>query len=189
MATLAALPVAGLCLFLGGNKDEVTEHAEPITLTEPVRAEPERFRADTYMPPRREGQVSGSIDMATFSPGRDLVHVDDPRVWWESDHDNGDDEDDHTVHRALETPLRRLVELVARENGTLEVQDAYRPSGIHNSRSLHREGRAVDVTCDEMSLERLAKLCWAAGFDWVYYEMNRKSGSHVHCSVKRNPES
>ena len=122
--------------------------------------------------------------MESFSPGRDLVHIEDTRVWWESDNDAGDDEDDHTIHRSMEAPLKALIELVSQRGATLKVQDTYRPSGVHNSRSLHKEGRAIDLTAKDMSLEELAKLCWVAGFDWVYYEAKAGSGSHVHCSVK-----
>jgi hypothetical protein len=151
----------------------------------PVRAAPARFPPDTHLPPHGEGETSGSIDLGTFSAGRDLIYVDDPRVWWESDHDTDDTEDDHTIHVAMEVPLRRLIEAVASRGGTLKVQDTYRPSGLHNPRSLHREGRAIDLTCDELGLEELARLCWASGFDWVYYEATAGLGAHVHCSVRR----
>ena len=104
----------------------------------------------------------------------------------ETEDDDTDTEDDHSVHRSLEAPLRRLIELVHRRGGILEVHEAYRATGVHNPRSLHTEGRAIDVTCDEFSLEELAKLCWAAGFDWVYYEGGSKvNGPHIHCSVRR----
>ena len=66
---------------------------------------------------------------------------------------------------------------------TLRVQEGYegyRPKPQHLARSLHKEGRAIDVTCKEMSLEELARLCWVAGFDWVFHEPD-----HVHCSVRR----
>jgi hypothetical protein len=105
-------------------------------------------------------------------------------VWWESDNDVNDCEDDHSVHKSLAGPLSNLVELVSRQGGVLKIQDAYRAHGVHNPRSLHKEGRAVDVTCDEFPLEKLAKLCWSAGFDWVYYE-DGPGGAHIHCSVKR----
>jgi hypothetical protein len=152
-----------------------------------LRPQPASFPPNTHLPNRREGVVSGSIDLGTFSAGRDLVHVDDPRVWWESDVDNDDVEDDHSMHAAMEAPFRRLVELVCEAGGNLKVHDAYRAAGIHNRRSLHREGRAIDVTCDEIGLEALAKLCWSAGFDWVYHESRRGKGAHVHCSVRRVP--
>jgi len=155
----------------------------------PVRPLPEDFPAGTHMPEDRESKASGSVDLASFSPGRELTHIDDARVWWESDNDVNDVEDDHTIHVALELPLRRLIEMVCARGGILEVHDAYRPTGIHNPRSLHKEGRAVDVTCDEMALEELARLCWAAGFDWVYHEAARNgNGAHIHCSVRKSPD-
>lgn len=166
--------------------------SDPTPLTpeppsfDPIRPEPSRFSRNTHRPSHPEGTTSGSIDPTLFSAGRDLVYVDDARIFWESDHDKNDTECDHSIHHAMETPFRLLIELVDRAGGTLEVQDAYRAGGnIHNSRSLHKEGRAIDVTCDELGLEKLAKLCWAAGFDWVYYE-DSGGGPHVHCSVKRD---
>ena len=156
------------------------------SLHQPLRQEPERFPRDSYMPKQREGNTSGSIDIETFSPGKDLIYVEDKRVWWESDNDKGDTECDHSMHRSLERPLRRLIELVNAKDGVLKVQDAYRGHGVHSARSLHREGRALDLTCDELGLERLAKLGWAAGFDWVYYEASSRGGAHVHVSVRRD---
>jgi hypothetical protein len=150
-----------------------------------VRKEPDSFRRNTYMPKKRESAASGSIDLSTFSAGRDLTYIDDPRVWWESDRDRGDTECDHTIHYCVERPLRRLINLVTEAGGKLKIQDCFRGEGIHNPRSLHKEGRAIDVTCDELGLERLAKLCWAAGFDWVYHETPSSGGSHVHASVRR----
>jgi D-alanyl-D-alanine dipeptidase len=83
-------------------------------------------------------------------------------------------------------PLARLIEMISARDATLKVQDAYRPGGkVHGSKSLHKEGRGIDLTCEEMSLEELARICWAAGFDWVYHEASAKGGAHVHCSVKR----
>ncbi|MDD5705819.1 MAG: hypothetical protein PHR35_07825 [Kiritimatiellae bacterium] len=155
-------------------------------ITKPVRAAPPRFPANTSLPAQREMDVSGALRLSSFSAGRDLVYVDDARVWWESDDDGETDHEcDHTVHRALETPLRRLIELVSARGARLKVQDTYRPTGIHNSRSLHQEGRAIDVTCDEIKMEELAKLCWQAGFDWVLHEGPSRNGAHVHASVRR----
>lgn len=177
---------AGMALTRESSSERVSPEVSPAT--EPVqvmiRPMPEQFPPGTYMPRAGEGATSGSIDLETFSAGRDLVYVDDPRVWWESDHDKGDYEDDHSMHRSIAGPFSNLVELVCRRGGTLKVQDAYRSYGVHSRRSLHKEGRALDLTCDEMSMEELAKLCWAAGFDWIYNE-NGKSGAHIHCSVKR----
>lgn len=157
---------------------------EPVDYTKPVRELPDRFRANTYLPPKGEGRASVSIAGVAFDANLDLVGLYDDRVWWESDHDSGDTEDDHRIHWAMETPFRRLIELVVAEDGVLEVHDAYRDEGIHASKSLHRQGRALDLTCDELGLERLAKLCWASGFDWVYYEAPKGGGHHIHVSVR-----
>lgn len=156
----------------------------PADLTKPIRDIPNRFRAGSKMPGAGEGATSTSISMVDFDPEWDLVQVDDARVWWESDNDKGDTENDHQVHWAMEEPLRRLIELVSKEGGTLKVQDSYRDEGVHASLSLHKQGRAVDLTCDELGLERLAALSWAAGFDWVYYEAPKRGGHHVHASVR-----
>jgi hypothetical protein len=178
--------VVGTCIVRNSRKDVLVEVQEIEPIPEPeVRVEPRRFPRNTHLPPVPERAASGSIDLSSFLPTRDLVRIDHPDVWWESDHDKGDHENDHIVHRSVEGPLRRLIEMVCEEGGTLEVHDAYRSEGIHNSHSLHKEGRAVDLTCDQFPLERLAKLCWLAGFDWVYYEALPKKGPHVHCSVKR----
>jgi len=158
---------------------------EPAPSLAPTRAIPDAFPSNTHRPNVKESIASGAIDLGTFSAGRDLMYIDDARVWWESDNDTNDTEDDHTIHASLELPLRRLIELVTERGGTLKVQDCFRASGVHNKRSLHKEGRAIDLTCDELGLETLARLCWAAGFDWVYHERRSRGGAHVHCSVKR----
>jgi hypothetical protein len=193
LASAAVICVLGVILTTCSRdrhveEDEIAPPPPEEDLLAPVRPEPDQFRVNTYMPSRREGETSGSIELGTFSPGRDLVYVNDERVWWESDNDKGDTEDDHSMHQAIVLPLRRLIEMVAGNSATLKVQDAYRPSGVHNPRSLHLEGRALDLTCDDLGLEKLAKLCWAAGFDWVYYE-SKAGGPHVHVSVQRTQKN
>jgi len=194
-AALIFLIGVAISLSRCSRQDDRAEHAasddiHPIfnesQLTNALRDIPDKFPANTHMPRIGEGAASGSIDLSTFSAGRDLVYFDDRRIWWESDHDKNDNECDHSMHRAVQAPLRRLVALVSRAGGTLEVHDAYRPTGVHAPRSLHLEGRAVDVTCDELGLKELAKLCWAAGFDWILYEANARGGAHIHASVRRD---
>lgn len=184
--------------------EEDAGQPEPQVLQ--IRPFPDKFPRRSCMPDVREAEASGAISNSMFSPGRDLVYVEDERVWWESDFDGDtDDECDHSMHHSLEPPFRRLVELVAASNATLRVQEAYRPATIHATTSLHKEGRALDITCpdldpscpmtdprdgkqvlpSQLSLEILAKLCWAAGFDWVYYEVPKGSGAHIHVSVRR----
>jgi hypothetical protein len=155
-----------------------------LPLDQPVREMPARFPARTHKPNSGEGHASGSIGTVPFDPDADLVRIEDDRAWWESENDKHDTEDDHLFHRAMEEPMLRLIELVAQKGATLKVQDAYRAEGVHAARSLHKQGRAVDLTARDLSLEELAKLCWAAGFDWVYYEAPRRGGAHIHASVR-----
>jgi len=184
--------VAGVLGFLFGIQYEYERNAvSPVAppnvgppRDRPVRPAPARFPADSSLPECKELVACGPVDPATFSPGRDLVRIDDPRVWFESDHGSNQEEDDHTVHRCLEEPLLRLVELAAQRGASLKVHDSYRPTGLHRSNSLHREGRAIDLTSDGLSLEELAKLCWQAGFDWVFYESTVKTGAHIHVSAR-----
>ncbi|MBR3085695.1 MAG: hypothetical protein IKH04_04760 [Kiritimatiellae bacterium] len=171
----------------------------PAVDLSPVRDFPEKFPRRTHLPDMREAEASGAVSNSMFSAGRDLVYVEDDRVWWESDNDGEDDDEcDHSMNKAIVLPFRRLVELCAASNATLRVQECYRPSGIHSTLSLHKEGRALDLTCPMLdpdnpnpekptlkSLEILAKLAWAAGFDWVYFEVPRNSGPHIHASVRR----
>lgn len=177
----------------------VAEEKEDLS---PVRPFPEKFPRKSTMPSLRESQASGAISNSQFSAGRDLVYIEDSRVWFESDHDGeSDDECDHSMNKSMVLPFKRLVEMCAASNAVLRVQEAYRSEGVHSGRSLHKEGRALDLTCPGLdpdnpnkerpspkSLEILAKLTWAAGFDWVYYECPKKSGPHIHASVKSQRE-
>lgn len=157
----------------------------PPDIFKPVRPIPATFRANSKLPAIREGVASGSIHLFPFDPARDLIRVEDSRVWWESDHDDhtGDTEDDHLMHWAMEEPFRRLVELLQQKHpkGVLKVQDAYRPTGIHGLHSLHKQGRALDLTGNNIPLSEIARLAYASGFDWVYYETT--GGAHIHASV------
>ncbi len=148
-----------------------------------LRDIPARFPLHTRMPTPSEAASSRPIADVAFDADRDIIWVDDDRVWWESDHDShtGDTEEDRLMHWAMEDAFRRLVELVLAEGGRLKVQDAYRAEGVHSRNSLHKQGRAIDLTAENMSLSRLAALCWAAGFDWVYFE--KSGGLHIHASV------
>ena len=166
---------------------------ELVDLTKPVREAPKFFPPNSNMPKGKETLHSGPINLKTFDPKRDLIRFEDSRVWFESDHDEdtGDKEEDHLIHRSMEIPLKRLVNLVEMRKGKLKIQDAYRPAHaneIHMATSLHCEGRAIDLTSEKISLTELAKLCWQAGFDFVLYEVPKRSGVHLHCSVKRTPD-
>jgi|GEM_PF-2686962 len=169
----------------------------------PVREEPPSFNNGFRMPKgSREYDHSLHIDKVKFNPGTDLITIHNHKVWWESDHDgDGHDEDDHKMHRSMEEPFKRLVHLIELESKkhsrgvVLKVQDSYRAEGVHHAKSLHKQGRALDLTTGIPSelkgpglpkektpgipLSKLGKLCWAAGFDWVLYETH-----HIHVSCK-----
>lgn len=193
--------------FRGGEGDPSTEQTQEADqealpnpgLLKPVREAPEKFKRDSYLPAKRESEASGAIIDSDFSAGRDLIYVDDKRVWWESDNDRDtDDECDHSMHAVMELPFRRLVNLVEATGWQLRVQEAYRATGTHAGKSLHKQGRALDLTVDKFgeakltpfekvaAYEKLAKLVWQAGFDWVYYENSAGGGPHIHASVKPN---
>ncbi|MCL1920591.1 MAG: hypothetical protein FWG50_05860 [Kiritimatiellaeota bacterium] len=173
-----------------------TEEPQPSAaapdLHSPVRDAPAAFPVDSNLPRGRETLASGPIDLATFSEKKDIVRFEDKRVWFDSDNKKDPEEDDHLIHRAMEVPLKRLVNLLEKKSAKakLKVHDAYRPTGIHLEKSLHREGRAIDLTCEGISLSELAKLAWQSGFDFVLYEKPGASGGeHLHCSVKRTPDA
>jgi len=172
--------------------NKVAKVDKKVDLFNPVRPAPKSFPPDSNMPLGKESKNSGPIDLKTFDAKKDLVRFKDPRVWFESDHDKNDTEDDHMINRAVEIPLKRLVNLVEKKGGKLKVQEAYRAIDpkkmIHMKKSLHREGRAVDLTSDGLSLSQLAKLAWQAGFDFVLYEVPPRGGQHLHCSMKRLPK-
>lgn len=194
--------VTGLTASGPGGAEEPPPARVSAGLDVEVRPAPDTpFGRNGRMPSAREADASGEISPESFSPARDLVYVSDPRCWWESDNDgDSDDECDHSMHASVEIPFRRLVNLLESEipQWQLRVQEAYRPGGgIHAPKSLHGEGRALDLTLglpgaaesfrggDTLpSLERLASLAWRAGFDWVLLEWPRGGGPHVHASVR-----
>jgi len=176
-------------------EEEKAQHSSAATtedLHNPVREAPATFPVDSNLPRGREVFASGPNDPTAFTTNQ-LVRFEDKRVWFDSDTKKNPEEDDHIIHRALEVPLKRLVNLLEKKGGgkaKLKVYDAYRPTGIHLENSLHREGRAIDLTAEGITLTELAKLAWQSGFDFVLYEKAGKGGGeHLHCSVRRSPDT
>lgn len=173
---------------------EKTLHEDSGAQTEvsrPVRPALESFPPNTNLPKGKESQTVGAIDLGRFDPARALVRFEDSRVTVARDSEGPDIAGGAClIHRSVEVPLKRLVNLLASKKGKLRVLAAYRPvtpGQRHDATSLHYEGRAVAVTCQKLSLEELAKLAWQAGFDFVLYEAPSSGQHQVHCSVKRAP--
>ena len=87
--------------------------------------------------------------------------------------------------------LDRLAEAVKTKWGSeglkLRVINAYdahkcNGKGIHGSRSLHHEGRAVDLVTSDGNKTRypeLGRMAYDVGFDWVMYARY----GYIHASV------
>ena len=87
--------------------------------------------------------------------------------------------------------LERLAEAVKIKWGSkgvkLRVIDSYDVDDnikrYHGPKSLHHEGRAVDLTTsdrDKSKYPELGRMAYEAGFDWVFYATK----GYIHASVK-----
>src|SRR5205823_1766032 len=63
----------------------------------------------------------------------------------------------------------------------LQINAGFDTEGKHGERSIHYEGRALDIQANGKFLQRLAGLAMLAGFDWINSD---DSKGHLHVSVQ-----
>lgn len=127
------------------------------------------------------GPVGSRIERGS-SRFRQLVRCEAVNIAFKDEERTGAD---RLMTERVKEKLERLGTLVSREwpEVQLRVTEAWDENSEHGERSVHYEGRAVDLTLsdrDAQKLGRLAGLAFSAGFDWVAHEP-----THVHASVKR----
>ncbi|MFY8273209.1 hypothetical protein AAEU32_03660 [Pseudoalteromonas sp. SSDWG2] len=149
-----------------------------------LHAAPSIFANGQKWPVDSEAQASGaalmSVDQATLA---DVVNMCGASIAIKFE--EGDCSDAKMTARAKD----KIVTLANKVNDQwggavkLRITEAWDNNNEHSNYSLHYEGRAIDITTDDMDVikyARLAGLAAEVGFDFVYLE-----GNHVHVSVKR----
>ncbi len=98
-------------------------------------------------------------------------------------------EEDTLVQESLLGATEQLVRFLLAERSRLadtwgstlfSIDEAYDSTGVHGLRSLHSEGRALNLSVNADGAGRLAGLAWLAGFDWVSFD----EAGHVHASAR-----
>jgi hypothetical protein len=143
------------------------------------------FRVGDYAPGRPEVEVVGGADKPIRRRSKDyarLVECDHAAIVFKDEERNGAD---RRMSRRTHERLHALAKLVDREwPGTRpRVTEAWDENIEHGEKSVHYEGRALDLTTSDMApakLGRLSALAREAGFDWVYFE----DETHIHVSVR-----
>lgn len=139
----------------------------------------------TYHPDKAEAEVVGAINarINRRSPYfQRLVRVESEAIVFKDEEGTGAD---RLMTTRTRERLERLSSLVLREwpGVRLRVTEAWDENAEHGAKSVHYEGRALDLTTsdqDSSRLGRLAGMAIEAGFDWVIHE-----STHVHASVAR----
>jgi hypothetical protein len=112
-----------------------------------------------------------------------LVRNENPDIVFKDEEGSGAD---HMMTKKVSDKLDALAALVKREwpGVKLRVTEAWDENLEHATRSVHYEGRGVDLTTspiDGTKLGRLARLAVDAGFEWVFFE----NKLHVHVSMSK----
>lgn len=149
--------------------------------------EPDRsvFRVGDYAPGRPEIEVVGGAGKPIRRQSKDytrLVECDHGVIVFKDEERSGAD---RRMSRRTHERLHALAKLVEREWPGIKprVTEAWDENIEHGEKSVHYEGRALDLTTSDMDpgkLGRLSALARAAGFDWVYFE----DATHIHVSVR-----
>jgi hypothetical protein len=174
------LCVPFLVLFAG-----CRDAGDAPTLSRGREAPRDVFRVGDYAPARPEIEVVGGADKPIRRRSRDyarLVECRHDSVVFKDEEKNGAD---RRMSRRAHERLHALARLVEREwpGKKPRVTEAWDEETEHGDRSLHYEGRALDITVSDLDtskLGRLSALARAAGFDWVYFE----DATHVHVSTR-----
>lgn len=143
------------------------------------------FRVGDYAPGRPEIEVVGGVDKPIRRRSKDyarLVECDHDAIVFKDEEKNGAD---RRMTRRTHERLHALARLVDREwpGKKPRVTEAWDEDIEHGDKSVHYEGRALDLTVsdvDSSKLGRLSALARDAGFDWVYFE----DATHVHVSTR-----
>lgn len=156
---------------------------KPTTKTIPTALAAGRYwpsGVGEYEQLRRLGTPATGVMVSAGDPS--LVRVDHPLIVFKAE--EGTDAD-RWMTRPVSERLIRLAELVSKEWAAegirLRVTEAWDPEREHGRRSLHYEGRAVDLTTsdrDQSKYPKLGSLAIQAGFAWVYNERD-----HIHASA------
>ena len=143
------------------------------------------FKVGDYAPGRPEIEVVGGADKPIRRRSREyarLIECTHDSVVFKDEEKNGSD---RRMSRRTHERLHALARLVEREwpGKKPRVTEAWDENIEHGDKSVHYEGRALDLTVSDLDpskLGRLSALARDAGFDWVYFE----DETHVHVSSR-----
>lgn len=175
----------GLCLPLLALLGACRDAGDAPSLSRGREAPRDVFRVGDYAPGRPEIDVVGGAGKPIRRRSRDysrLVECVHDDIVFKDEEKNGAD---RRMSRRTHERLHALARLVEREwpGKKPRVTEAWDEDTEHGDKSVHYEGRALDLTVSDLDttkLGRLSALSRDAGFDWVYFE----DATHVHVSTR-----